>query len=660
MPTHTGNSPQPCGHPLAETDDTGRDISFGILGPLQVVIDGKPIRMGRNRQRTVLAVLLLNANKIVPVGSLVDAVWCSEPPATADKQIQTCIWRLRNAFAAAGAPAGLIDTAQGGYRMRLTDEDLDVHIFETTVRQAREQAAAGDLESAMARYQSALSLFRGKPLADLTGPLAYSVAAHWDERRFTVLEEWLDVSLALGRHAELISELKPLVAEYPMRERLCAQLMTALYLSQRRAEALAVYRNSRTTLINKLGLEPGARLQEVHQQILAGEPVAPPPTAPRRTPRPGRPPAQLPARISDFTGRHDLIHRITRDLRAVGGPRVVSLAGCGGSGKTALAVHAGHSVEEHFPDGQLYADLRGQSEPVPPQEALRGFLDALGVPEHRIPAGLAARAALFRSTTAGKRLLIVLDDIAESTRYEALLPSGESAVLCTGRASLLKIPGLIEYRVDGLPAEEALDLLASVAGVERVLAEADSARQITELCGRLPLAIRAAGARLRTRPHGTLSSFVDRLEDRHNRTAELSIGSLDVGARLASTLDQLSPAGYQLWLRLSQCDLEAVPERTASALSGRPAEDTQRMLDTLVNQHLLTVAPGDAADGPTYGFNPLVRDYAWQRAEAELGPAARGTADRIARPLRPGQLSAAGTGRHHPNGKSRSYGSQVV
>lgn len=215
-------------------------------------------------------------------------------PATADKQIQTCIWRLRNAFAAAGAPAGLIDTAQGGYRMRLTDEDLDVHVFETTVRQAREQAAAGDLESAMARYQSALSLFRGKPLADLTGPLAYSVAAHWDERRFTVLEEWLDVSLALGRHAELISELKPLVAEYPMRERLCAQLMTALYLSQRRAEALAVYRNSRTTLINKLGLEPGARLQEVHQQILAGEPVAPPPTAPRRTPRPGRPPPSSP------------------------------------------------------------------------------------------------------------------------------------------------------------------------------------------------------------------------------------------------------------------------------------------------------------------------------------------------------------------------------
>ncbi|MFF7990869.1 BTAD domain-containing putative transcriptional regulator [Kitasatospora xanthocidica] len=575
--------------------------------------------MGRNRQLTVLAVLLLNANKIVPVSSLIDAVWRAEPPATADKQIQTCVWRLRNAFAAAGAPVDLIETEQGGYRIRLGDEELDAHAFEKTVRRARDLTAAGDLENAATEYQSALAFFRGQPLADLSGPLTYTVAAHWEERRFSVLEEWLDVGLALGRHAELISELKPLVAEYPMRERLCAQLMTALYQSQRRAEALAVYRTSRHALITKLGLEPGARLQELHQQILAGEGVAPAPATARRDLGPDQTPAQLPARVTDFAGRSDIAERIGWGLRATGTPRVIALVGCAGSGKTALAVHVGHGLQQYFPDGQLYADLRGQSEPVPPQEVLRGFLGGLGVPEQQIPAGVAARAALFRSVTASKRLLIVLDDVAETTRYEALLPSGESAVLCTGRTSLLRIPGLTEYCLDGLPGSEAVDLLASLVGVDRVFAEADSARRIVDLCGRLPLAIRAAGARLRARPRHSLRSFVDRLTGSHNRIAELSIGSLDVGARLASTLDQLSLAGYRLWLRLSLCELAAIPECVASAVADRSDEDTQRLLDQLVGQHLLRVAPGEVADGPHYAFNPLVRDYARQRAEAELG-----------------------------------------
>ncbi|MFF0393815.1 BTAD domain-containing putative transcriptional regulator [Kitasatospora sp. NPDC004615] len=613
-----------------ETHRNGRDISFRILGPLQVVIGGNTVRVGRNRQLTVLAVLLLNANKIVPVSSLIDAVWRAEPPATADKQIQTCVWRLRNAFAAAGAPVDLIETEQGGYRIRLGAEDLDADAFEKTVRRARDLAAAGHLEDAADEYQSALALFRGQPLADLSGPLTYTVAAHWEERRFAVLEEWLDVGLALGRHAELISELKPLVAEFPMRERLCAQLMTALYQSQRRAEALHVYRAGRHALITKLGLEPGARLQELHQQILAGEGVAPPPTA-HRTPRPDKTPAQLPPRVTDFAGRSDISERIGWDLQAVGAPRVIALVGCAGSGKTALAVHVGHSLQQHFPDGQLYADLRGQSEPVPPQEVLRGFLDALGVPVQRIPAGLAARAALFRSVTASKRLLIVLDDVSESTRYEALLPSGESAVLCTGRTSLLKIPGLTEYCLDGLPGNEAVDLLASLVGVERVFAEVDSARRIVDLCGRLPLAIRAAGARLRARPRHSLRSFVDRLTGSRDRIAELSIGSLDMGARLASTLDQLPLGGYRLWLRLSLCELASIPEYVAYAVADRPEEDTQRLLDQLVGQHLLTVAPGEVADGPQYAFNPLVRDHARQRAEAELGAAiGRDVAEQIA------------------------------
>ncbi|MEU5717081.1 BTAD domain-containing putative transcriptional regulator [Streptomyces sp. NPDC020403] len=618
--------------------------------------------MGRNRQLTVLAALLIHANRIVPINSLIDAVWRSAPPATADKQIQTCVWRLRNAFTAAGAPVDLIETGQGGYRIRLDEEELDAHAFEKAVRRARELVAAGELEPAGAEYQRALAFYRGQPLADISGPLTYAVAAHWEERRFSVLEEWLDVGLSLGRHAELISELKPLVAEYPMRERLCAQLMTALHQSQRRAEALTVYRNSRLAQIKNLGLEPSAGLQELHQKILSGEPIAPPPTAAAPQPWPSvKVPAQLPPRTKDFTGRRDLLQRITSDLRADGGPRVVALAGCGGTGKTALAIDAGLALQQHFPDGQLYADLRGQTDPASPQEVLNGFLDAFGVPEPRIPAGLAARAALFRSITASKRLLIVLDDVAESTRYEALLPSGESAVLCTSRASLLKIPGLTEYRVDGLPTDEALDLLASLVGVERVFAEIDSARRIAQLCGHLPLALRAAGARLRARPHCTLRSFTERLGTRQDRIAELSIGCLDMGARLASTLEHLSPAAYRLWLRLSLCDLDLVPEWMASAVSDRPGEDTQRLLDTLVTLHLLAVDPGAAPGSPTYSFNTLVRDHARQRAADELGAVAgQDVVDRIA--LAPGgrKNTAGVSGAHRSQEERTVYDAQTV
>lgn len=663
MPICNGYSSLNTGRPHEGGDDNGREVFFRILGPLEATIHGKQIRVGRNRQLTVLAALLLNANRVVPINSLIDAVWRSAPPATADRQIQTCVWRLRNAFTAAGAPVDLIETEQGGYRIRLDEEDLDAHAFEKAVRRARELATAGDLESASAEYQRALAFYRGQPLADIPGPLTYAVAAHWEERRFSVLEEWLDIGLTLGRHAELISELKPLVAEYPMRERLCAQLMTALYQSQRRAEALSVYRNSRLAQIKNLGLEPSTGLQELHQKILAGEPIAPPPAAVVHRPwQCVKVPAQLPPRTKDFTGRHDLLQHITSDLRADSGPRVVALAGCGGTGKTALAIHAGLLLQQHFPDGQLYADLRGQTDPAHPQEVLNGFLDAFGVPESRIPAGLAARAALFRSITASKRLLIVLDDVAESTRYEALLPSGESAVLCTGRTSLLKIPGLTEYRVDGLPTDEALDLLASLVGVKRLFAEVDSAQRIVELCGHLPLAIRAAGARLRARPHCTLRSFTDRLATQQDRIAELSIGSLDMGARLDSTLGQLSSAAYRLWLRLSMCDVDSVPEWMASAVSDRPGEDTQRLLDTLVNVHLLAVTPGQAPDGPTYSFNPLVRDHARQRATTELGSlAGQDVVNRIA--LAPCEReSAAGvvSAGHRSDEERTVYGTQAV
>ncbi|WP_307868755.1 AfsR/SARP family transcriptional regulator [Umezawaea beigongshangensis] len=614
-----------------ENREHDRDVFFRILGPLQATIRGKILRIGRNRQLIILAVLLINGNKVVPVSTLIDAVWSAEPPATADKQIQTCVWRLRNAFASAGAPADLVETEQGGYRIRLSDDDLDAHLFERAVQRARDLVAANDLVAASAEYDKALSMFHGQPFADLPSPIVQAVAARWKERSFSVLEERLDVQLALGHHAELISELKPLVAEYPLRERLHAQLMTALYLSQRRAEALAVYRNSRLALVNNLGLEPGARLQDLHRRIIAGEPLAQSQHHRVRQVS-AKTPEQLPADVADFTGRYELLDRIGWELRSGEGRRVVALVGAGGIGKTTLAVHVGHQVREHFPDGQLYADLRGSTAPVPPEEVLYWFLDALGVPEQRVPDARAGRAALFRSLIANKRLLIVLDDVPDVASYEALLPNGESAVLCTARTSILEIPGVREHRVGGLAPAEGVELLTSLIGAERVSREPVCAKRIVELCGCFPLAIRASAARLRARPAQSLARFLDRLRDERERVAELSIGALDQGARLASTIEQLSPAGRELWLGLSLCDLRVVPEFVASAVC-RSGQDHQRLLDELVNHQVIDVCRADEpTDGLGYVFNPLVRVYARQRAAAELGTAACAwIADRITR-----------------------------
>lgn len=603
---------------LTEPIDNSQGAFFRILGPLQVAIGDKIVRVGRNRQLTILAVLLVNANKVVPVSTLIDAVWSSAPPATADKQIQTCVWRLRNAFASAGAPPDLVETEQSGYRIRLSENDLDAHLFERAVRRAREMVAATDLAAASVEYRKALSMFHGQPLADLPSVSIQAVAAHWEERRFSVLEERLDVELALGHHEELISELKPLIAEYPLRERLCAQLMTALYLSQRRAEALSVYRSSRTALINNLGLEPGARLQELHRRIIAGEPVA----HVQRARQAAANPEQLPADIADFTGRHESLGQIEQQLGARGDRRVVALVGSGGTGKTALAVHAGHRVREYFPHGQLFVNLRGSGDAMPPEEALHWFLDALGVPEQRMPGTLAGRAALFRSLTANKRLLIVLDDLPDSAGYEALLPNGESAVLCTARTSILEIPAVREHRIDGLASAEAVDLLTLLIGAARVVEEPTWARLIVDLCGRFPLTIRACAARLRARPAHRLAQFADRLRDERERIAELSIGALDHGARLASTVERLSPAGRGLWLRLSLCDLSPIPGFVAAAVTERPGEDHQRLLDELVNHQVIDVRSAAELTGNLgYVFNPMVRVYARQRAISEFGAA---------------------------------------
>nr|WP_274383886.1 AfsR/SARP family transcriptional regulator [Saccharothrix deserti] len=600
------------------TEGDGR-IVFRILGPLSVTVGRKQVRIGKNRQLTILALLLINVGKLVPVGRLIDAVWGSTPPATVEKQIQTCVWRLRRAFEKAGAPENVIETGQGGYRLHLAGGVLDAQLFEEHVRRGRTRAEAGDLSGAIADYLDALSLFQGAPLAELNSGPIQAVAAHWEERRLAVLEERLDIRLAMGQHAELVSELKMLVAEYPLREQLRAQLMTALYLSHRRADALSVYRAGRAIMINNLGLEPGARLQDLHRRIIAGTPV--PSTPHQRGRRVAKCPAQLPLDVGDFTGRADELDWLTGLwTKEPTRPQVVSLVGRTGAGKTALALHAAHRVRDRFPDGQLYANLRGcTSSPTPPMEVLQSFLHALGVSDQRISDDLTGRAAQFRSAIAGRVMLIVLDDAPNAAAVEPLLPGGkDAAVLVTGQTSMMELPGVVSRRLDGLETDDAVRLLAKVIGAERVERERHAARAIAELSGRLPLALRAAGARLHARPQLRLDRFVERLADEHRRIAELSYGSLDLAARLDAAADRLPPSTRSLWLMLSLPELSHIPAWVAAAAGDLPDSEAQRLLDLLVDHQALDITGEDVGGGACYVFHPLVRIHARRLAHAEL------------------------------------------
>jgi DNA-binding SARP family transcriptional activator len=587
------------------------DVFFRILGPLQVTIADRVVQLAKNRQLTVLALLLTEANKVVSVGRIIDAVWGDHPPVTADKQIQTCVWRLRSAFEKSGG-TGLIETARGGYLLRLPDGCLDAQVFEQKMLRGREKAEDGDLAGAVEEYRTALNLFQGRPLAELDSPAIEAVAAYWAERRLSVLEECLDIELSMGRHRELISELRLLVDEHPLREQLRGRLMTALYLSDRRADALAVYRAGRATLVSNLGLDPCARLQDLHRRIIAGHPVTSP--QPQRARYATKIPAQLPADISDFTGRVAHLEWLDHELRRER-PSVVALIGRGGVGKTALAVHAAHQVRERFPDGQLHADLDGKT----PLEVLGGFLNALGTPERGIPTDLTNAATLFRSITAGKRLLILLDDAASGAQIEPLLPGGtDSAVLVTSQSSMVETPGVTSRHVDGLDMADGVQLLARLIGNERVAREPESTRAIVEMCGHLPLAIRAAGARLHTRPTFRLDRFADHLSDETRRIAELTYGSLDVGTRLAAAANRLAPGERALWLKLSIPDLPQISAWAAATVAGGTEDEAQRLLDKLVDHQLLDVVTENPLGGTHYEFHSLTRIRARQLADSEI------------------------------------------
>jgi DNA-binding SARP family transcriptional activator len=602
-------------------------VDYRILGPVEIAIGTERVELGGIRQQVVAATLLLSANNVVTVDRLLEAMYGEDLPSTARAQVQISISALRRTFAAYSS-GPVIATHAYGYVIKVENGRLDSEQFEALVVAARAAREAGDIDLAVARYRDALRLWRGPALEGIDSPLLRAAAHRLDEQRIAVNVERLTLELGLGRHHELVGELRELVREYPLRERLRGLLMLALYRCDRAAEALGVYGQARRTMIEELGIEPGERLQQLEHAILNGDPALQLPAQPAEFVSASRPaPNLLPTDIADFTGRLEQIDQIHQHLvtadRACGAVPVVVITGKGGIGKTSLAVHISHDVAGYFPDGQLFADLHGGgARPVGPMQVLERFLRAFGVPGTEIPKGIDERAEVYRNLLAGRKVLVVLDDAASEGQVSPLLPgTPDAAVMISSRNRLPGLPGATHIGVDALDADKSLDLLTSIIGADRVKDELDAAAEVAAHCEYLPLALRIAGARLAARPHWRIQQLAYRLADETRRLDELKHGDMGIRPSISLSYEHTSKQARQLFRRLALLDLEVFSGWLSSVLIDEPlAED---LLDDLVSAHLVELDGSGSGAHSQYRFHDLVRVFARERLAEEEPTAER-------------------------------------
>lgn len=596
---------------------------FRVLG-LLAVHASEPILVTARRQQVVLAMLLLNGNRVVPLECLLDALWGSTPPATARSQVQTCVSALRRLLVNAGL-GERIKVRGLGYVLELAPAELDLHVFEAMVVRGRSALAARRPAVARAAFREALTLWRGEPLTGIDGNVMRAEQVRIAERRVEVLEDCIDAELQLGLHREVVGELSVLVGEHPLRERFVGQLMTALNRCGRRVEALAAYRRVRQTFVDELGLEPGPAVRKLHQDILtsgaektAAEPTTP--TAETVAPTPQLP-RMLPARLPYFTGHADLLAALRDHLvddRGLDAALVAVLTGRGGVGKSTVAIEAAHELAEDFPDGQLYArmtDQLGRAENT--ADVLDRFLRALGFAAAEIPADLEGRAALYRSAIAGRRLLMVVEDATDEAQVRPLVPGTPTCrLIMTTRARTAALPGSAAFELDVVDTDDGIELLAAMVGRARVTAELGDASELVDLCGGLPLAICSAVAQLSARPHWTFGHLVARLRDEGHRLDQLSHGGIDVRTTLRRGYLGLPPVARRLFGRLGLLETGGCAAWVAAPLLDLDARAAADALEALVDARLVDVVRGPGGTA-RYRMHDLTRIYARERLLAD-------------------------------------------
>ncbi|MFJ4583527.1 AfsR/SARP family transcriptional regulator [Streptomyces echinatus] len=613
-------------------------LSFQVLGPLKVSVDGRPLLLRSARQRTVLAVLLLTPGRAVSVDALADAVWHSGPPATARNQIAICVSALRKTFRDEAGVDGLIETMLPGYVLHREGHYVDVADLYESAAAARAAAEAGEANEAAAHFEDALALWSGPVLDGMDGSALSGAVGRISELRTNLIEEYAAVQLQQGRYVSVMESLGPVVAEHPLREHARAVLMRAYHLSGRRSEALDLYREGRRILVAELGVEPGGELRDIHRTVLEGDgrasskaAAAPDTVVPEAAPDPApvTVPRQLPLAHEPFVGREEelgLLQRLVPPAPGYTGgtsARIAAICGPAGVGKSALALHWADRVTGRFPDGQLYLDLRdphGHGGLGRPEAALERALRALGVPGTSIPAGLEDRAALYRSTLDGRRLLVVLDDARSVEQIRPLMPGrGSARVLVTSRDPLNELAGtsaVTRLELGAMSPAESLKLLAATIGEHRVAAEPAAATRLVELCDRLPLALRVVATRLLSDHRWSLRRMAAQMEDRRERVSVLSPGESGVRSGAWLGYRALSVQAARLYRQLSMLEVPDFPAWIGAPVLDISPDASEELLHQLVGAQLLEIGP--ARGGATrFRFQNLMRQFAQERCLAE-------------------------------------------
>ncbi|GHA15885.1 hypothetical protein GCM10010329_43720 [Streptomyces spiroverticillatus] len=619
-----------------------------LLGPVRAWCDESEIPLGPPKQRAVVGVLASRVNEIVGVEEIVDAVWGSAVPQTAANGVHTYVAGLRRALEPGRgrrASGGVLTSSGGGYVLRLDPDQVDVAVFERHHAEARRLHAAGQPHEALRTFDIALALWRGDAYANVPGPFAEMERTRLAELRLTAVEEWAADMLAVGRHAESVPVLSHLVAREPLRERLRWFLMLSLYRSGRRAHALGVYRETRSLLSEELGLEPGDELQSLHARILAGhqdlvscttDPLAP--RAAHRTgasagaapaaplPEPAVRPAELPFRARGFVGRaEELAELKTLTERGVGGaemrPTLVVVEGPPGVGKSTLVLYAARQFGDWFPDGQLYVDLQGgaqRQQTLSAMDALAQLLRSLGVPRQDLPDDLAGRTSLYRSLLYGKRVLVVLDDAVDAEQVRPLIPGGPACVLVTSRRvqrGLVARDGAHRIALKPLSPKESVRLITYLIGAGRVGGDLEAAKQLADMCGHLPLALRIAAESLAVHPQLTLTDMVQIQSAEEDRLDRLAVED-DVAASLRAAFDvaydALPAHGARLFRLLGLYRGGVITTVVAAALMGSDLARAEQALGVLTDSHLL-----EETENGVFRFQKLLGIYAAECAERE-------------------------------------------
>ncbi|MGH3381308.1 MAG: tetratricopeptide repeat protein [Actinoallomurus sp.] len=589
-------------------------------------MNGQAVEIRRPRQRAVLAYLLLNANKVISVNHLTEALWGGAEPSTARTQVQGDISALRRAFRMVRVSPP-VHTRTPGYSITVGDGQLDIEVFQRYIADARSEYDHGNWETGVRLVRSGLELWRGTPLSDLTASYVEPAQSQLLELKLNAAELLAELYFGLGDYVTAAAEITPIVAAYPLHEELRRKLMLALFRNGRQTEALRHARELRAELAEQQGLTPGRSFIKLEEAILRGDPsldVHTPSQSMHFSPKPVAAPTQLPSTPSDFTGRAEYLEALDKlafpAVSSANPATVIALVGPAGVGKTALAVHWAHRTIDRFPDGQLYINLRGYDprRSVTSLEALSRMLRGLGLAAEAIPSDLEDSANLFRSVVASKRMLVVLDNALSADQVRPLLSASQDTLtLITSRSKLTGLAvreGARRLTIKALATDESLTLLGRILGPERLRAESEEAAELAQACNRLPLALRIAAANIANQTAPRIAEFVRELAASDVLTALQVTG--DEETSIQSVFDQsyttVSETTRRCLRMLGLIPGPDFPMEAVSALTGTDLPETRQLINQLLEAHLV-----DEPAAGRYTMHDLLRAYARKRTKME-------------------------------------------